>query len=251
MKRGEVIYNLTMMLVIMFMVNSSVFADSNPVNQDAKAMGVLKQMDAYTDSLDKFVIKAESYLDASIGEGLVISNAYDTKVSVIRTLSLHSISKSGPQTNEIYLHNGALTVYSGEQKFYTHAKVPEPLDDGLIFALEELDVETPLLDLLVLHSLDKLINPGVEVVYVTGDSSIRGVDCHHILMVGPRVDMQVWIEKGDRPVPRKTLMTYRQGEGMPRHEVFLEWSAVDGFDKSVFEFVAPKGAIEIDFVQTP
>ena len=70
-------------------------------------------------------------------------------------------------------------------------------------------------------------------------------------MVGPRVDMQVWIEKGDRPVPRKTLMTYRLGEGMPRHEVFLEWGAVDDFDKSEFEFVPPKGAIEIEFVQAP
>ena len=251
MKRGEVIYSFTAILMAMFMVNSAVFADSNSANQDAKAIEVLQQMDTYTDSMKKFVIKAESYQDAAIGEGLIISNAYDTKVSVVRTQSLHSISKSGSQINEIYLHEGALTVYSGEQKFFTHAKVPEPLDDGLIFALEELDVETPLLDLLVLHSLDKLITPGVEVVYVTDDSTIRGVDCHHVLMVGPRVDMQVWIEKGDRPVPRKTLMTYRHGEGMPRHEVFLEWSAVDGFDKSEFEFVPPKGAVEIDFVQAP
>ena len=251
MKRGALLYSLTAVLMTLFMVNSTVFADSYSANQDAKAIEVLKQMDSYTNSLEKFVIKAESYLDASIGEGLIISNAYDTKVSVVRTQSLHSISKSGSQTNEIYLHKGALTVYTGEQKFFTHAKVPEPLDNGLIFALEELDVETPLLDLLVLHSLDKLITPGVEVVYVTGDSTIRGVDCHHILMTGPQVDMQIWIEKGDRPLPRKTLMTYRYGEGMPRHEVFLEWTAVDGFDKSEFEFIPPKGAVEIDFVQAP
>jgi hypothetical protein len=201
--------------------------------------------------LGKFVIQAESYLDASIGEGLVISNAYETTVSVDRARSLHSISKSGSESNEIYVNKGALTIYSGEKKFYTHAQVPEPLDAGLLFALEELDVETPLLDLLIVNALDKLVTAGMEVVYVTGDISIRGVECHHVLISGPLVDMQIWIEKGDTPLPRRTLMTYRHGAGMPRHEAFLDWTTVSDFNKSKFEFVPPDGAIEIDFVDAP
>jgi len=59
MKRGALICRFTAMLMTLFMVNSTVFADVNSANQDAKAMEVLKQMDAYTDSLDKFVIKAD------------------------------------------------------------------------------------------------------------------------------------------------------------------------------------------------
>ena len=251
MKRKKIIFSFAAMILVTCMSSSSAFAESASDKWDAKAVEVLKQMDAYTDSLDKFVVKAESYLDASIGEGLVISNAYETRVSVIRTQSLHSVSKSGSQINEIYLQKGALTIFSGEQKFYTHAQVPEPLGAGLLFALEELDVETPLLDLLIINSLDKLMTPGIEVIYVTGDSSIRGVDCHHVLLSGPLVDLQIWIEKGDKPVPRRTLMTYRHGEGMPRNEVFLEWSAVDGFSQSEFEFVPPQGAIEIGFFKAP
>ena len=88
-------------------------------------------------------------------------------------------------------------------------------------------------------------------IYVNGDSSIRGVDCHHVLLSGPLVDLQIWIEKGDKPTPRRTLMTYRHGQGMPRNEVFLEWSAVDSFSKSEFEFVPPEGAAEIGFVKAP
>ena len=251
MNRRKLIYGFTATFLAIFMANITAYADSDPTGQDAKAVEVMKQMDAYMGSLDKFIVKAESYLDASIGEGLVISNAYETSVSVVRTQSLHSVSKSGSQTNEIYLQKDALTIYSGEQKFYTRAQVPEPLDAGLMFALEELDVETPLLDLLIINSLNELVTPGVEVIYVTGESSIRGVDCHHVLLSGPLVDMQIWIEKGDKPLPRRTLMTYRHGEGMPRNEVFLEWNAVDGFSKSEFEFVPPEGATEIGFVKAP
>ena len=251
MKHGILIRSFAATLLTLSIFAGPAYADPDPDIWDAKAIEVLKQMNVYLNSLEKIVVKAESYRDASIGEGLIISNAYETRVSVIRKQSLHSISKSGSQTNEIYLQKGNLTIYSGEQKFYTRAQVPEPLADGLLFALEELDVETPLLDLLVVNSLDELMTPRVEIVYVTGDSSIRGVDCHHVLLSGPLVDMQVWIEKGDKPAPRRTLMTYKYGEGIPRNEVFMEWSAVDGFSKSEFDFVPPEGAIEIDFVKAP
>ena len=225
------------------------YAGSDPVNQDEKAIGILKQMDAYTDSMDKYVINAESYLDATIGPGLTISDASEITVSVDRSGFLHSINKSGLETREVFMNKGKLTVFTGPQKFYSHAEIPATLDEGLMFALEQYGVETPAMDLLILRSLDELLTDNVEVVYVTGDSSIRGVICHHILVSGPNVAMQFWIEKGDKPMPRRTLLTFKQGEGLPRHELFLKWTAKDSFDKSLFEFAPPEGAIEIDFIE--
>ena len=70
MKHGSLIRSFAVMLLALGMAGSPAFADSIPDNWDAEAIKVLKQMDVYTNSLEKFVIKAESYLDASIGEGL-------------------------------------------------------------------------------------------------------------------------------------------------------------------------------------
>ncbi len=251
MKRRELIYSLAAATLAMCMTSSVAFAGSDSANRDEKAVEVLKQMDAYTDSMENFVIEAESYNDASIGAGLVISNPYKSRVAVDRSGSMHSISKSGTQTSEIYLHKGVLTVYSGEHKYFTRVDVPKGLKEGLMFALEEFDVETPILDLLIVNSLDHFVSDRADFFYVTGDSSIRGVDCHHVLISGPNADLQIWIEKSDKPVPRRTLMTYKHGEGMPRHEVFMGWSAKDGFDKSEFEFEPPEGAHEIDFIKAP
>jgi len=225
------------------------FAGSDPVNQDEKAIGILKQMDAYTDSMDKYVINAESYLDATIGPGLTISDASEITVSVDRSGFLHSINKSGLETREVFMNKGKLTVFTGPQKFYSHAEIPATLDEGLMFALEQYGVETPAMDLLILRSLDELVTDKVEIIYVTGDSFIRGVNCHHILLSGPNFSMQLWIEKGDKPMPRRTLLTFKHGEGLPRHELFLKWTAKDSFDKSLFEFEPPEGAIKIDFIK--
>ncbi len=237
--------------VAMCMASSVTLAEAGHTKRDAKAVKVLQQMDAYTDSMGKFIIEAESYNDASIGAGLIISNPFKSRISVDRSGSLHSISKSGSETSEIYLHKGVLTVYSNEHMFFTRTDVPKALSEGLMFALDEFDVETPLLDLLIVKSLDHFDSDDLIIVYVTGNSSIRGVDCHHVLLSGPNADLQLWIAKGDKPVPRRTLMTYKHGEGLPRHEVFLDWNATDSFDKSEFDFEPPEGAREIGFINTP
>jgi hypothetical protein len=238
-------------LLALVISSSAALAEPDPANWDAEAVKVIRQMDAYTDSMETFVVDAESYNDASIGEGLVISNPFISKVSVSRPGSIHSITKSGSQTNEVYLHKGKLTVYTDKHKFFTQATIPEVLSDGLMFALDKFDVETPLMDLLLIGSLEYLVSDGEDVIYVTGDSSIRGVECHHVMISGSYADLQIWISKGDKPTPKRTLMTYKQGEGMPRHEVFIEWNATDGFNASEFEFEPPKGAHEIDFIDAP
>ena len=186
------------MLLAVCLTSGIAYAESLPANWDAKAVEVLQQMDAYTDSVQKFIIKTESYGDASIGPGMIISNPFITRIAAERPGSLHAVTKSGSSTNEIYLYKGKLTVYSNDKKLYTHADVPNPLSEALLYALEEYDVETPLLDLLILKSLDRLVSREDIVTYVTGDSQIRGVDCHHILLSGSLADFQVWIAKGDK-----------------------------------------------------
>lgn len=239
------------MLLAVCLTSSIAFAESLPDNWDAKAVEVLQQMDAYTDSVQKFIIKTDSYSDASIGPGMIISNPFTTRIAVERPGSLHSVTKSGSHRNEIFVDKGKLTVYSSDKKLYSSVDVPEPISVGLLYALEEFDVETPLLDLLILKSLDRLLSGDETVAYVSGDSQIRGVDCHHILLSGALVDLQVWVAKGDKPVPKRTVLRYKQGEGMPRHDVFIDWAVTDGFDKSEFKFVPPEGAHEIDFINTP
>jgi hypothetical protein len=251
MKRMKFAGGLVATALAMCIFSNNLLAEVYPVNWDAEAVEVLKQMDAYTDSMKKFVIKAESYTDATIGAGLVVSNPITSVVSVDRSGSLHSVSQSGSQTNEIYLNKGNLTVYTSEHKFFTHATVPEDLKKGLLFALEKFDVETPLFDLLVVGSLEYFVSTGEDIIYITGDSSIRGVDCHHILISGAHVDLQIWVEKGDKPTPKRTLMTYKDAQTLPRHEVFIDWKETDDFKSSVFKFKPPKGAREIDFIDAP
>ena len=237
------------LLVLFAVISTTAFAQFAPGHRDAEAIRVLSSMDGYTESMERFAVHIESYADAVIGTSMVISNPSSSEILVDRSGSLRSSTNDGAHTSVIYIHDGELTLYSNKDNVYAKAEVPEELEEALMFALTEFEVETPLLDLLLLNSLDHFVSDIESVIYVTDKSPIRGVDCHHIVVSGPHIDLQIWVEEGANPVPRKTVMTLKADLGRPRHEVFMDWSAADP-DSSDFEFKAPSGAIEIDFVKT-
>ena len=226
------------------------FAQSAHPNWDSEAIEVLKQMDAYTASMQQFEVTLESYTDHDIGIA-AISNPSKSKITVDRSGLLHSVTDGVLRTREIFFHDNELIVFSNEHNLYTRADTPSELDEALIFALDEFEVETPALDLLLISSLEYLVSDEEFVLHVTDSSSIRGVECHHIVISGPHADLQLWVEKGNNPVPRRSLMTFKSEQGRPRHEMFLDWKAIDNLDSSIFEFEPPAGAREIGFIDAP
>ncbi len=118
------------------------------VRQDARAIEVLKSMSAYTTSLDRVAIKGVSFSDARLGRGLMVSNSTEVKVSIDRPGSLHISSFDGVQKKELFFHDGTLTVFNSEKGYYAQASIPKEIEAAIEFALEELEVEAPLMDLI-------------------------------------------------------------------------------------------------------
>lgn len=238
-------------MLVMLFGSAAALAQSSHPNWDSEAIEVLKHMDAYLESMQQFEITTESYTDHEISGRVVISSPSQSKISVDRSGSLHSVTHNEKQTSEIYIHDGVLIVFTDEHNYYTRTDVPDDLDEALEFALEEFEIETPALDLLLLNSLEYLVTDQEYAIYVTDSSLIRGVECHHIVLSGPNADFQLWIEKGDNAVPRRTLLTFKTERVRPRHEVFMDWQVTDDLDSSEFQFSPPDGAREIGFIDVP
>jgi len=226
-------------------------AHETAVRQDPRAVEVLKNMATYTASLDRFMITGETFTDASVDFGLIISNARESRLFVDRPGSLFVTSFDGMDESDIYIHDGMLTVFSSKHNFYARTSVPDNLETALHFALDEIDVETPLMDFVFADSLSHLVKDHDTVIYLTDKSRIRGVDCHHVVVRAPGIDLQLWIEEGDRPVPRKVIITSVSEPGSPRHYAFMDWRVASDLDSAMFEFDAPENSVEIEFVAAP
>ena len=240
---------ITICLMCAFLAVGSVSADESAVRQDAKALDVLKRMSAYTDTFDQVVIVGITHMDARLGGGLMVSNADEVKVTIDRPDSLHITSFDGIETRELIFHQEMLTVFDSEKGFYAQASIPSGVDAALEFALEELDIEAPLMDMILSDASVGLIGPQDTVIYLTDKARVAGVDCHHIAIRGPETDVQLWVEEGDKPLPRKIMLTSKWAGGSPRFIANLAWQTEPELDPSIFEFKAPEGFMNIGFVQ--
>lgn len=234
-------------VMLLILAGSGSVANSAESRKDARALDVLNQMAAYTASIDQLVITAEVFADARMDAGLMVSNASELKIKIDRPGSLYLENFDGLNTRKIYIHNGKLTIFNTKNNFYARAKVPEDIEGAMQYAMEEFELETPLGELFFADSALAMMTEQDVVLYLTGKSRIRGVDCHHIAIRGAEIDLQLWVEEGERPVPRKILMTMKWEGGSPRSAALMEFSATSGLEQKIFDFNPPEGAQEIKF----
>ena len=78
---------------------------------------------------------------------------------------------------------------------------------------------------------------------VVGPSVVAGVKSTHLAFRGAEVDWQVWIEDGDKPLPRKFILTSKQVKGEPQFTVVIRsWDLAPKLTNAEFNFTPPKGA---------
>ena len=65
------------------------------------------------------------------------------------------------------------------------------------------------------------------------------------------MDWQIWIEDGERPIPRRYVITTKWMTGAPQFGVVLsDWNVSPQIDDNTFVFEAPAGARKVDVAQT-
>ena len=82
-----------------------------------------------------------------------------------------------------------------------------------------------------------------------GLHKVRGVPCHHLAFDGDEVQLQVWIDAGDKPLPRKVVLNHKNLPGSPQWTAYLsDWNFSPQLNDNLFAFTPPQGAEKIKFV---
>jgi hypothetical protein len=78
-----------------------------------------------------------------------------------------------------------------------------------------------------------------------GRGVIDGVECEHLAFRTPDVDWQLWVQMGDRPFPRRYVITSKAVTAAPQYTVeILSWRT-EGVAANTFTFSPPAGAGKI------
>jgi hypothetical protein len=74
-----------------------------------------------------------------------------------------------------------------------------------------------------------------------GPAEIEGTTCVHYIFRQDDVDWQVWLQRGEYPLPRKLVITTRTDEARPQHTAVMTWSLAPSFNDAAFAFQPPAG----------
>lgn len=207
----------------------------------------LRKMSAYMASLEQFSVQTENTLDVVLRSGEKIQFNSPTNLSVRRPNKFRADRHGDIVNQEFYYDGKSLTLYMMDQNYYATVEAPPTIEEAIDFAREYLDVFAPAGDLIYRNSYDILMEDVLSGFYV-GLSAVGGVKCHHLAFRGNEVDWQIWIEDGDKPLPKKFIITSKWMTGAPQFAVYVKnWNLSPNLTEDMFKFTPPKGAQKIDF----
>ncbi len=215
--------------------------------QEPDATELVQRVSAEIASLNAFVVRGDAYADARLDAGQIIEHSSEVTLRLRREPgSIRISNRSAEDTKEIYFNDGAVNVYSTAENFYAHAEIPQGVESMLDFVVDDIGIESPMLDLVAADVADHLLTDMESIAYL-GTSLIRNKVYHHVGIRYPDTDVQVWIASEGRPLPGKLAISSKWEGGAPRFVAFFEWDTDPEFARNTFTFDPPDGAIQIDF----
>ena len=216
--------------------------------QEPDPRELLSRMSNEIASLQQFRIDGDAYADARLDAGLIHENSTQATMRVSKPDSVRITNRTAEEVKELYFKSNELTIYTEPKNFYGQIQFPEETTNGLEYAVEELDIDVPMMDFVREDVAERMLATATEVIYI-GRSLVRDNEYEQIVIRTPEVDVQMWIATEGPPLPGKMALSAKWDGGSPRTVVFMKWDTAPDFPDDVFDFEPPDGAVKID-IQT-
>lgn len=219
---------------------------------EPEAVKILKKSMEYVAGLQQFGLETENAVDIVMIDGQKIQIDHASAVTIQRPNKMHA-KRLGEFADEEFFYDGkTLALHYPEAGYYAVVEAPGTLEGMLDFARMSLDIYAPAGDLIVPGAFDILME-GVTSGFVVPNPRgvmIDGAVCDHVAFSKEGIiDFQLWIEQGDKPLPRKLVITSRDMVSAPEYTVFIrDWNLNPDVPEGQFTLEAPDDAMNIEFI---
>jgi hypothetical protein len=233
---------------IVALVTVSLAAQAQPAGIAPEAQRLLKASTDFLASQKQFSVDTRNTLEVVLKSGQKVEFNHTARLSAQRPNKLRA-ERSGDLVDQVFVYDGkSLTLHNPKDKAYAQVAAPDTLEGMLDFARTKLDIVAPAGDLIYPNAYGILMD-GVTDGFVVGNAVIEGVLCDHLAFRAPHVDLQVWVERGAQPLPRKLVITTRDLPNAPQFAVTVtKWNLKPAFGARTFSFTPPAGAKKVDFL---
>lgn len=225
---------------------------AQPQGSDARSF--LRAMSDYVSSQKAIELTFDSDIEIITPQLEKIQFASSGEVLLSRPNKLRAHRVGGYVDVALFFDGKTVSVHGRSTNVYTQFDAPGTLDQ-LVEALRAgYGVSLPGADLILSNSYDILV-AGVKEAKYMGRGVIDGFECEHLAFRNSDTDWQVWVQVGQRPIPRKMVITSKTLNCAPQYTVRIKgWNtgfepASDGFvfvPPATAKKLSPDALIELD-----
>jgi hypothetical protein len=246
---------LVLSLLAMLLAAPSINAQTTPAGASAPAgtmvdpasIQALTDMGAFLQKLKRFRVSTELTGERVLADGQKLQHTAAADMDVERPNKLRVFMHSARSERELVYDGKTVTLYVPAQKYYSTVEFSGTLAQLIDRLEDKFGVQVPLQDLFLWGTpaapLDK-----IQSAMNAGQDFVGGDLCDHYAIRQDKVDWQIWIQTGNKPLPRKIVVTSRTDEARPQSISLIDWNVNPKFNDTVFKFTPPKGASKIEIV---
>ena len=204
------------------------------------ALDALKRMSTYLSTLKAFELTSEGSLDVVTEEGQRVQLDGVTRYKVRRPGFV--IDYASDLKNRRFIYDGKqFTVHSPRLGFYATVPAPRTNREVLEIIYNKYGIKLPLEDLFRWNDPKFARAENLKSGYPIGTATLNGVTTDHYAFREPEVDWEVWIERGQRPLPRKLVIVDRTDPAHPTFIARLNWNVNPSLSDRDFAFTPGQG----------
>ncbi len=225
----------------------AVDAAESKANLDKTTQEVLQRMSDYLGSAKSVSFKASTLFDAVQEGGIKLKIGAERKVFLRRPNKLYVRTlRDDMVRHESWYDGKTFSVYSEDRHAYLTEPVPSELDAMFDHVQDKLKINMPLVDILSDNFYETSKKHLVSGKYV-GKRLVDGVLTHYLSFESEGSDWQIWVEAGDRPVPRRYVIIDVSSPGEPAYLARLsDWQVNIELGDRLFSFTPPQGAKQLE-----
>lgn len=214
------------------------------------AAAALDRMAAYMRTLGDFEVRSDSTMERVYADGQKLQ--FTNKVVYrVRQPDRMTVDVATDRSDFRILYNGSqMWVVAPKRGKYTSFAVSGSLSDVLARARSDFGLDFPLQDLFRWGSPSSQ-TPMPASGFKVGTSSIGGEPVSHYAFRQPGLDFQLWIADGDKPLPRKMVITSVDEPAQPQFTAYFTWNLKPQIADGEFSFKPGPDFKLVDFGAAP
>lgn len=210
------------------------------------AKELVKKSYNYLGSLKNYAFKATIVNEDDYAGKMLMYIKHDYKVAVQRPNKVRMQVRGYVENRDTVMNNGKVSVYNLVSNTYAEISVEKDIDDALDTLMVDYNLSIPLTQLLYSDSALDIDEDLQSEGYYFGTVNVDNIPCYYIGFSEKEWDVQLWIEKGARPVIKRLAFLDKTMKGQPRSMIKVSWNMDEMTDQSLFTFTAPKGVKKIE-----